>query len=113
MKKAGSIVMIVAVIGIIIFSKSIVLSQKNTIVAKIQEKERVVTGSGNSIESKYLIFTDKGVFENSDEALLGKFNSSDIYGSLKIGSTYKLTVYGYRIQFLSMYQNIESYAEVK
>ena len=55
---------------------------------------------------KYLIYTDIGTFENTDEWLCGKFNSSDIYGRIKIGDTYEFTVIGFRIPFLSAYQNI-------
>lgn len=55
---------------------------------------------------KYLIYTDIGTFENTDELLCGKFNSSDIYGRIRVGDTYEFTVIGFRIPFLSAYQNI-------
>ena len=72
----------------------------------IQDKERVVTGAGTAQESKYLIFTDVETFENTDSLLALKFNSSDVYGSMKQGSTCELHVTGFRIPFLSMYRNI-------
>ena len=73
----------------------------------VTDKERVV---GND-SSYYLIFTEDQngevlVFENTDNIFRGKFDSSNIQGELKIGSTYNITVVGYRIPFLSMYQNI-------
>ena len=73
----------------------------------VTDKERVV---GNA-SSYYLIFTEDQngevlVFENTDNIFRGKFDSSNIQGELKIGSTYNITVVGYRIPFLSMYQNI-------
>lgn len=76
---------------------------------EITNKERV--------EDKYLIFCEDEngvsyVFENTDSLLRGKWNSSDIYGDMKVGNTYTVTVVGYRIPFLSEYQNIISYEKV-
>ena len=67
---------------------------------------------------KYLIFTknDQGevrVFENTDSLFRGKFNSSDVYGSLEIGKKYNLGVVGYRNGLVSMYENIIVVKEVK
>jgi hypothetical protein len=72
----------------------------------VQDKERVVTGSGADQESKYLIFTDQETFENVDSWLALKFNSSDVYGSIVEGSTCEFTVTGWRFPFLSWYRNI-------
>jgi Protein of unknown function (DUF1523) len=72
----------------------------------VNKTERVMSKDGNS--SKYLIFTDKGVFENTDTFWYWKFNSSDIYGDMRNGNTYTAHVYGWRIQFLSMYPNVIS-----
>ena len=72
-------------------------------------KERV----GDSDSSKYLLFTESETFENSDIMILGKFESSDIYGQLEDGKTYRATVCGYRIGFLSMYRNVVSIYEVE
>lgn len=73
----------------------------------VTDKERVVQNKS----SYYLVFTeDKNgnvlVFKNDDEPLRGKFDSSNIQGELEIGSTYDIVVVGYRVPFLSMYQNI-------
>jgi len=72
----------------------------------IQDKERITTGSDKSIESKYLIFTDRETFENTDSTLSLKFNSSDIYGAIPIGGTCDFKVTGIRIPFFSSYRNI-------
>ena len=77
-------------------------------VVTIEEKERIVTGSGEDISSKYLVFTDKKVFQNTDALFHLKFSSSDLQGRLKVGRTYKLKTYGWRIPFLSTYENIVS-----
>ena len=77
----------------------------------ITDKDRVY----NEDSSKYLIFgedCDTGevrAFENTDTLIKGKFNSSDFYGNLKVGETYKITVVGYRIPLFSWYENIIKY----
>jgi hypothetical protein len=71
----------------------------------IVDKERVVTNE----TSRYLIFCETEVFENTDSLLRLKFRSSDFYGALKIGEMYELSVYGWRVPFLSMYRNIYDY----
>lgn len=74
----------------------------STIIATVDRKESVSSRKSHT----YLIFTDKGVFENDDVFFRGKFNSSDFYNEIKEGHTYKFTVVGQRIPFLSMYKNI-------
>ena len=73
-------------------------------------KERIVETSGSgentSVSSKYLVFSDKETFENTDVLFLGKFDSSDIQGKLKVDSTYRVKVYGWRIPLFSTYRNI-------
>ena len=51
------------------------------------------------------------MFQNTDEWIRGKWNSSDIQGSLEVGKTYTVVVVGYRIPFLSCYENIISVGE--
>ena len=78
----------------------------NTIEIKVNDKERITNGSGESISSKYIIYTNKGVFQNTDELIFGKFNSSDLQNHLRIDSVYNVKVVGWRIPFFSMYKNI-------
>lgn len=78
-----------------------------TYTVKVTDKERV----NKSDSSKYLVFCEDEngevlVFENTDELLRLKFNSSTVQGTIKQGGKYKLTVVGFRVPFLSMYQNI-------
>lgn len=104
-----STLILISVIVIVIFTyPTMYYVSSDTIEITIESKERVVTGSGDSISSKYLIYTDKGVFECTDSWLFFKFNSSDIYSKLKDGKTYKVHVAGWRIQFFSSYKNIIS-----
>ena len=53
-------------------------TQENIRNVKIVDKERIVTSSDKGTSSKYLIFTDMEVFENTDSFLALKFNSSDV-----------------------------------
>lgn len=71
----------------------------------VKEKERVCDG-GQSGTCKYLVYTDQGVYENTDSLWYLKFDSSDVYGSLEEGKTYNAKVYGFRLPFFSMYKNI-------
>lgn len=82
---------------------------RETITATVKDKE-VKRYKGID---KYLIFTDKGVFENTDSWVELKFNSSDLYGKLERGKSYNLRVYGWRIPFLSKYKNITRAKEAK
>lgn len=86
----------------------------NEYVVKVTDK--AVKNSKNS--SKYLIFgeLENGevrVFQNTDSLIRGKFNSSDIYASIKVGKKYKFKVYGFRIPFLSKYENIINIKKVE
>lgn len=87
-------------------------------IVTVTDKERITSVSSSDSSSKYLVFAEDEqgetiVFENTDCMLRGKWNSSNIQGKLKVGNTYKITVVGYRIPFLSMYQNIIEIEGVK
>jgi hypothetical protein len=108
---------IVCIIGIIGYNVAFTFNDTQYTVT-VTDKERIVEGSGENTSSKYLVFCDDEngeslVFENTDELLRGKFNSSNIQGKLKEGNTYEITVVGYRVPFLSMYQNIIEVKEIE
>ena len=71
--------------------------------AKIERLERAGKNS-----SKYLIFTDKGTYEITDSWLMWRWNSSDLYGSLKEDNCYDFKLRGWRVSFFSMYPNIDT-----
>lgn len=63
---------------------------------------------------QYLVFTDKGVFRNTDSKLLEfKWNSSDLYGELVPGQRFTIRYYGVRFGFFSMYPNIVAVKPIK
>lgn len=80
-------------------------------------KDKQISTESNAksgkVESTYLIYTDHGVFRNDDAGWHLKYNSSDVYGNLDVGKTYRLKVYGWRIPIFSMYPNIVRAREIK
>ena len=80
--------------------------------ATITDKERIVSRSGDSVNSKYLVFTDSEVFENTDTILFWKFNSTDYQNFLTVGDTFVLKVNGFRIPLFSSYRNILDYEKL-
>lgn len=81
----------------------------------VVDKERQVSGGGdgNAVDSKYIVFTDKEVFENTDSMIRGKMNSSDVQGQLHVGCDYNITAYGFRNNWFSIYRNISKVEHVK
>jgi len=87
--------------------------EEKSVVATVTEKAIHVDGDKDSgVTSTYMIYTDHGVFTNRDSLSKGKFNSSDIYGQLKVGCTYKFNYHGFRNNVMSMYPNIDSFTVV-
>nr|DAN27518.1 MAG TPA: Protein of unknown function (DUF1523) [Caudoviricetes sp.] len=70
----------------------------------VKKTERIVSPDGKS--SKYLIYAEDGVYENTDNVFRMKFNSADVYNQLQNGKTYMCDTYGSRVPFLSIYPNI-------
>lgn len=82
-----------------------------TVTFTVKDKERVTIGNGGTISSKYLIYTDKEVYENTDSVWYWKWDSADLYSQLEPGKTYTARVYGFRVPFLSWFRNIISVDE--
>lgn len=79
-----------------------VVSRYEVPMAKVSDK----TTKRYKDNDKYLIFTDKGEFEVTDSLIHTQFRSSEIYGRVKVGECYNLTVYGYRSGILSSYPTV-------
>lgn len=79
-----------------------------------QEKEIIVKdkyikneASGKSSRGVYYIVdNENNTYKISDLFFIFKFNSTDLYNSLDISHKYKIKTTGFRIQFFSMYENI-------
>lgn len=79
---------------------------------RLSEAETTITIESKDIKAgvgdgKYLVWTESGgVFSIQDSAMYWSFDSSDRYGELEIGKTYRVKTAGWRIPFFSMYPNI-------
>lgn len=82
---------------------------KEWVTDTVVKTERVQDGSS----SKYLVYGENEVYENTDDVFFGKTNSSDVYRDIREGETYRFEVIGWRIQFWSMYRNILRVQEVE
>lgn len=121
--KVKFIVVAVVILLAVVFSLKAFSFNDTEYTVTITDKDRITESSkdsdGNSeTSSKYLVFADDEngnslVFENTDCFIRLKFNSSNIQGRLKEGNTYKITVVGYRVPFLSWYQNIIKVEEME
>lgn len=80
---------------------------------EVYSKERVVRNSGDSVTSRYEVYTSEGSFKVEDTVLYGNFRSADLYGSLRENHCYDLTVVGWRVPLFSEMQNIVEAKEVK
>src|SRR3989338_6000114 len=76
----------------------------DTVVTKVIDTQ---TKRSNS-KDKYLIFTEAGVFENTDAWYRFKFRSSDLQGRIMQlkGKEVEITKYGWRFGPLSWYENV-------
>ena len=92
---------ILVALGILLWTVFPFLTSREVTVT-VQDKDRIT----KTDTSYYLIYTDQGVYENTDCWICFKFASSNLYGDLRIGETYNLKVYGWRIPIVSMYPNI-------
>lgn len=61
---------------------------------------------------KYLVFAEGEVFEITDSVMFLRWDSSDLYGRMEAGKTYRVRVAGWRVPVLSWYRNILSAEEV-
>ena len=105
-----TIIAIVIVIGLVLLPSILKVCNKQETVVTVTDKG--VKRKGSS-DDKYLIYTDVTTYEITDSLLKWRWNSSDLYGSIQVGKTYKIETGGYRIDILSMYQNIYKATEVE
>ena len=107
------ILLVVIVVGVLVialvrpFNK---VSNIRDITVTVTEK----TVKNGEDSGKYLVFgeDENGIvhtFEITDSWLRFRFNSSDVYASIKPGNKYKFTVGGSRNHLLSWYPNIYEY----
>lgn len=104
---AVSIVMIIFAVGYGVWFGFMTAFNDHESTFTVTDKERV----NDSNSSYYLVFGEDEtgnavVYKNTDEFLRGKWDSSTMQAELEVGETYDVVLVGYRIPFLSMYENI-------
>ena len=102
-------IIVIAILGITACSM-IGYMNEQTVTCKIEDKW-IKRPKGNEDEI-YLVNWGGTTYKVEDLLFKGKFNSADIYGNLKEGKTYEITVTGFRLGYFSEYQNINSYKEI-
>lgn len=101
-------IIILGLIGFAIYISTIDYQNEQTI--EITVKDKYVKRSGD--EDLYLVAGDNGeTYKIEDLLWKGKFNSTDLYNQLTVGEKYKITVTGIRLQYFSMYKNINKVEE--
>jgi hypothetical protein len=107
------ILVLLLIVGAIAF-EIFAVTHKTNVTFTVSDKTVKMDCSGkHGCSSKYLIFTDHGVYQDTDSLFYLKFNSSDVYGMLKRNHTYNCKTYGFRIPLISHYKNLVSCKEVK
>lgn len=115
----GCLTAIALVVIAVIAIPAISFSNDHAYTVTITDKERVTTQvAEGQTDSKYLIYGEDEngktyVFEDTDTLFRWKFNSSDVFGALKEGETYELTVIGFRVHIFNWYENIIDFKAVK
>ena len=72
---------------------------------RVSHAERVATGTGERSASRYLVYANGEVFENTDVFWFWKYNSADLQARLVPGEhTVKVT--GWRVPLLGWHRNI-------
>jgi hypothetical protein len=79
---------------------------KQEITTTVVGKERIVEGTGGSVDSYYLVYTEDGTLKLEDDLFYMNFESSDWYGQIQVDSAYTFKTIGYRIGVLSSYPKI-------
>ena len=82
---------------------------KNSIETRTFTASKVERGTEDRPE---LVYTDVGVFSVQDSLWLFKFDASDRYGKIFPGKTYTCKVAGWRVRFLSWWENLIDCKEV-
>lgn len=105
------IMAIVLILGFILIGGPIIdRCTEDTVTITVEDK--AIKRHGDS-DDKYLIYTDNGTYEITDSIAYWRWDSSDLYGEMKVGHTYECKVCGFRIPLFSTYKNIIKATEVQ
>lgn len=103
-------VIVLAVALAIVVPCAMFYSTKTVRVVTVKEKWIKASGSDRQ---RYLFSDTRGnVYQIKDSWMLLRFDASDRWARLDVGETYRITFYGWRIRFWSMYRNAVEIEEV-
>jgi len=115
MRKAFTLIEAMIVVAIMAIVLSLCVGGCAAALHKEHGQVFTVTGKEN-VKSwnsgKYLVYTDKTTYEVTDTWVGWRWDSSEVFGGIVVGKTYTATLQGYRVPFLSWYQNILNPTEV-
>lgn len=100
----GGLAFAAIIVGLIVWYPIALTNSRHEVTITVEDKER---GSGKG-ENKTatLVFAEDKTYEVADSIWATHWSSGDTYRKLKRGETYTCTVQGWRIPFLSAYENI-------
>ena len=102
-------IIILGILGFGIYCATIDYQNEETI--EITIKDKYIKRYNDS--DTYLVVGENGeTYKIEDLLFKGKFNSTDLYNQLDIGETYKITITGIRLQYFSMYKNINKIEKI-
>lgn len=102
-------ILILGFIGIAIYFSTVEYQNEET--TEITVKDKYIKRDRD--DDLYLVAGDNGeTYKIKDLLWKGKFNSSDLYNQLDIGNKYKITTTGIRLQYFSMYKNINKIEKI-
>ena len=101
------VVIIIAIFGIRGCATSVAQGNTHTETVVICGKESVQKGDDGH---EYRVYTSGATYVVKDYCGLegSRFSSADLYGRIKIGETYVIRSYGYRVPWASSFWNIQS-----
>lgn len=97
---------------VVAFVAALVLAFPVATYAHAHHDERVMTCTvtdkdRGGDDGSYRIYTDEcGQLSNNDSVWRGKYDSADVWQQIEPGNTYRLTVVGWRMGFLSTFPNV-------
>lgn len=105
-RSALAAIAVILIAGLLIGGCSLWFSSHKTRTLTITRLDDQARSSRHGNGHVYMVFTKQGVFEDTDSLLFLKFNSSDVWGQLEVGRTYRCDTVGWRVPQFSWYPNI-------
>ncbi len=113
------ILIFVSVFGVNVYrSFSVAFGEEKDIIGTVTDKNVKRVTLAETAKDVYLVYTEAddgsiNVFQITDSILARRFNSSDVYAGIKVGTKYHFYVRGRRVPIFSWYPNIYDYKVVE